>query len=471
MSRIKQRRGGGFFLYAALLAVIALILPTSPAMASDEEPVPYLLTARVDCVDGAPFLYVDASGFSEVTSGSEYNTFATYVDGELLEDYSGDFSTYFVVQTFIGVPMTSYDWRVEVTDHLNPEEGNQVIEGTSDLCNDDWDEDGVLNYEDECPDTPVGDEVDSVGCSSSQLEDTDGDQVLNYEDECPDVAGPASNNGCPIDPQQSNPTVSVEVQGCVVPGTTMNVSGTIFNVQDGTDEVTKYTWEVAPHGGGSVVDSGTTEDIIDGQSTAFNIRNVPVGTFVVSVTGADETVASSTFDVKECVVIPPTEVVPSPVTFSDKDGAANDRYSVPATAGVDYVINGATKPAGSYSGSGRVTAVAVARAGFVLKSGATSQWGFTFSDVAIGTPAVYAPKASVKVNCRGKGKIVLSNVKSTQTVKFKVSLKKKTKVYRVAAGKKKTIKFAGAKPKSKIIVRDASTGRKLAGAKVAVRCR
>jgi len=60
-------------------------------------------------------------------------------------------------------------------------------------CPIDDDGDGVPNYIDECPDTPEGVVVDSVGCPV----DTDGDGIPDYLDKCPNVPGPKSNYGCP----------------------------------------------------------------------------------------------------------------------------------------------------------------------------------------------------------------------------------------------------------------------------------
>ncbi len=48
----------------------------------------------------------------------------------------------------------------------------------------DSDNDGVLDGDDLCPNTPVGEAVDATGCSTSQL-DTDGDGVSNALDQCP----------------------------------------------------------------------------------------------------------------------------------------------------------------------------------------------------------------------------------------------------------------------------------------------
>ena len=56
--------------------------------------------------------------------------------------------------------------------------------------NTDRDKDGVLDKDDECPDTPGLAQFN--GCP-----DTDGDGIADKDDACPDVAGPAENNGCP----------------------------------------------------------------------------------------------------------------------------------------------------------------------------------------------------------------------------------------------------------------------------------
>jgi outer membrane protein OmpA-like peptidoglycan-associated protein len=60
-------------------------------------------------------------------------------------------------------------------------------------CPFDDDNDGVPNYIDKCPHTPAQVIVDSVGCPI----DTDGDGVSDYLDKCPTSPGPASNYGCP----------------------------------------------------------------------------------------------------------------------------------------------------------------------------------------------------------------------------------------------------------------------------------
>jgi len=57
----------------------------------------------------------------------------------------------------------------------------------------DADKDGVSDYRDKCPNTPVSVAVDKVGCPL----DKDGDGVADYLDGCPDVAGTKALKGCP----------------------------------------------------------------------------------------------------------------------------------------------------------------------------------------------------------------------------------------------------------------------------------
>ena len=64
----------------------------------------------------------------------------------------------------------------------------------------DSDKDGVIDKLDQCPNTPAGETVNSVGCSQSQLDD-DRDGVNNALDKCPNTpAGtPVDATGCPAD--------------------------------------------------------------------------------------------------------------------------------------------------------------------------------------------------------------------------------------------------------------------------------
>ncbi|ADE13821.1 OmpA/MotB domain protein [Nitrosococcus halophilus Nc 4] len=75
-------------------------------------------------------------------------------------------------------------------------------------CPLDNDNDGVPDYLDQCPDTPVGVAVNSEGCPL----DSDGDGVPDYLDQCPDTPpGVAVNSeGCPLDSDGDGVTDDVD---------------------------------------------------------------------------------------------------------------------------------------------------------------------------------------------------------------------------------------------------------------------
>lgn len=79
------------------------------------------------------------------------------------------------------------------------------------------------------------------------------------------------------------------------------------------------------------------------------------------------------------------EVTPNAVSFNDVCGTANDTYTVTATEGVTYHLgtaDGAVVNAGTHTGSGTVTVVAVADEGFVFEEDETTSWTHTFTDEA-----------------------------------------------------------------------------------------
>ncbi|MET3176378.1 UNVERIFIED_ORG: subtilisin family serine protease [Arthrobacter sp. UYCu721] len=87
----------------------------------------------------------------------------------------------------------------------------------------------------------------------------------------------------------------------------------------------------------------------------------------------------------------PYPVRPAAEAFTDKDGKAEDTYTVPATDGVEYLVGGQVVAAGTYPGTGTVTVTARAKADYVLASGAAAEWSHTFK----ATPYSVAPAAVV----------------------------------------------------------------------------
>lgn len=82
-----------------------------------------------------------------------------------------------------------------------------------------------------------------------------------------------------------------------------------------------------------------------------------------------------------------TTVTPVAPTFTDQNGTANDTVTIPSVLGVSYTINGAERTAGTYPGSGATTVVAAAADDqYVIASGATTNWAFTFDAKFYVTP-------------------------------------------------------------------------------------
>jgi hypothetical protein len=93
----------------------------------------------------------------------------------------------------------------------------------------------------------------------------------------------------------------------------------------------------------------------------------------------------------------PSVVVPAAIVFVDRDGSAFDTYTIPATVGVDYVMDDRTVPAGTYAGTGTVGVIARAKPGYVLAEGATTSWTVTFK-------SIFGPAMSVSRDLNGDGK-------------------------------------------------------------------
>ncbi|WP_396632239.1 thrombospondin type 3 repeat-containing protein [Maribacter sp. R86514] len=75
---------------------------------------------------------------------------------------------------------------------------NTVIRANVTAVGDD-DNDGIINTNDNCPNTPAGETVDTNGCSQSQLDD-DNDGVNNDIDNCPNTPANSTvdENGCTV---------------------------------------------------------------------------------------------------------------------------------------------------------------------------------------------------------------------------------------------------------------------------------
>ncbi|SEJ16311.1 beta-N-acetylhexosaminidase [Arthrobacter sp. yr096] len=71
---------------------------------------------------------------------------------------------------------------------------------------------------------------------------------------------------------------------------------------------------------------------------------------------------------------------PEAVTFTDRPGKGQDAYTIPAVAGVVYLIEGKEAAAGTYrKPAGTVTVTAVPAKGYVFTDSAVTQWSHTFT--------------------------------------------------------------------------------------------
>lgn len=72
----------------------------------------------------------------------------------------------------------------------------------------------------------------------------------------------------------------------------------------------------------------------------------------------------------------PTHVTPDAVIFIDEPGTASDTYTIPATEGVDYLVDGTITAPGTYPGTGSVKIKAKGQVGYVANGPTT--WKTTF---------------------------------------------------------------------------------------------
>tara|TARA_R110000751_G_C13795394_1_gene483441 strand:+ start:75213 stop:76601 length:1389 start_codon:yes stop_codon:yes gene_type:complete len=87
----------------------------------------------------------------------------------------------------------------------------------------DGDNDGVVDSQDQCPDTPAGTAVDSMGC----ILDLDGDGVINRLDNCPDTpAGTVVDSyGCKNDLDDDGIPNNIDMCPNTAPGTQVGAKG------------------------------------------------------------------------------------------------------------------------------------------------------------------------------------------------------------------------------------------------------
>jgi len=223
---------------------------------------------------------------------------------------------------------------------LNGEDVNS--DGCSDSQLDDDDDDGVQNSDDICVDTPNGATVDANGCSDSQLDDDD-DDVQNSDDNCADTPNgeTVDANGCSdsqLDDDNDGVMNNIDVCLTSTAGVSVDATGCFtlpsnnFNI-----EVTSETCPNKENGQVTIVaiESYSYTTTINGVPYTFsNTSNLtsnplPVGVydFCISVSGESY---------EQCFVI---EIEPSNSAKATTSVSSN-KVSIEMTAGTaPYTIS------------------------------------------------------------------------------------------------------------------------------------
>jgi histidinol phosphatase-like enzyme len=121
------------------------------------------------------------------------------------------------------------------------------------------------------------------------------------------------------------------------------------------------------------------------------------GTVTVTPKARADYVLTGTTEWNATFKATPYQATPAPVVFADNDGTSQDSYTIPATDGVDYLVNGSVVAAGTHGANGTVTVTAKARADYVLTG--TTEWNATFK----ATPYQATPAPVVFTDNEGTG--------------------------------------------------------------------
>lgn len=170
------------------------------------------------------------------------------------------------------------------------------------------------------------------------------------------------NNNCSV-----TPTTSIDTGACVFPGETTG-SLTITVGGDVAQGVQVLVYK------GSQSNSFASQTISNDSGTPFIVGSLASGDYKIVLKQYNHTIETKFVSIAECAK---TEVTPADPTFNEECGLDNDYYTVPATEGVVYRVNGVVTAAGTYAGLGDVTITAEALNSHYTVVGTTS-WTQSF---------------------------------------------------------------------------------------------
>gem|GEM_PF-1195059 len=168
-----------------------------------------------------------------------------------MEDVTQSVSRFTANETFWGYSITggiSYFFGSKDTDKDGVKDPDDACPATplgvevDDVgCPVDSDGDGVADYLDECPNTPAGAPVNSVGCPL----DSDGDGVADYMDNCPNTpaGAPVDAQGCPLDSDGDGVADYMDRCPNTPRGTEVDRQGCPIPEPEPEPEVISYTFE------------------------------------------------------------------------------------------------------------------------------------------------------------------------------------------------------------------------------------
>lgn len=202
----------------------------------------------------------------------------------------------------------------------NTPEGESVDSNGCSFGQFDSDNDGVLNSVDNCPSTLSGESVDLNGCSNSQL-DGDEDGVLDTNDECPNTPNGdvVDENGCTVDStsDEDNDGVIDSKDNCpnTPSGVIVDENGCAVNLSDSDNDGVIDSIDECPNTPvGSTVDAlgcpnfSYTADQFKITSTGTTCIDSNNGSILIESKNTDNFIATLTGPIED-VILPFTELL------------------------------------------------------------------------------------------------------------------------------------------------------------------